>query len=159
MSTEENKAIVRRLFDEVEHRQTGLKIEELLLTGLCRRLSALLPSAHRPIGHQRKWCGAPGPPFLITTRSWKIVAEGDKVVARFLITGTQQGHWGPIPPTGKKLSFEKSLFFVSSTGRWWDSEALWIISTRYDNQIGFHTPAGTDGRKQFVERHPNFRST
>ena len=33
-----------------------------------------------------------------------IIAENDKVVVRFTATGTQQGQFGKIPPTGKKIS-------------------------------------------------------
>ncbi|OGU13236.1 MAG: hypothetical protein A2076_11120 [Geobacteraceae bacterium GWC2_53_11] len=33
-----------------------------------------------------------------------IVAENDKVVVRFTLTGTQQGQFGKIPPTGKKVN-------------------------------------------------------
>ena len=35
-----------------------------------------------------------------------MVAEGDKVVVRFTITGTHTGQWGPLPPTGKPVRFE-----------------------------------------------------
>jgi predicted ester cyclase len=37
----------------------------------------------------------------------EMVAEGDKVVVRLTITGTQLGQWGPLPPTGKPVCFEE----------------------------------------------------
>ena len=117
MSTEENKAIVRRLFDEVWNTGKLDKIEELyspdfvadyrpyspLHTGLegikemVRRARTTFPDYHEELED--------------------LVAEGDKVVARFLITGTQQGHCGPIPPTGKKLSFEEIVILRIVNGK------------------------------------------
>jgi predicted ester cyclase len=117
MSTEENKAIVRRLFDEVWNTGKLDKIEELyspdfvadyrpyypLHTGLegikemVRRARTTFPDYHEELED--------------------LVAEGHKVVARFLITGTQQGHWGPIPPTGKKLSFKEIVILRIVNGK------------------------------------------
>jgi predicted ester cyclase len=37
----------------------------------------------------------------------EMIAEGDMVVVRFTITGTQLGQWGPLPPTGKPVRFEE----------------------------------------------------
>ena len=37
------------------------------------------------------------------------IAEGEKVVVRLTITGTQNGQWGPLPPTGKRVKFEEIL--------------------------------------------------
>jgi predicted ester cyclase len=37
----------------------------------------------------------------------EMIAEGDKMVVRFTITGTQLGQWGPLPPTGKAVRFEE----------------------------------------------------
>ena len=47
----------------------------------------------------------------------ELVAEGDTVVARFLISGTQHGHWGPIPPTGKKARFEEIVMLRIVNGK------------------------------------------
>ena len=37
----------------------------------------------------------------------EMVAERDKIVVRFTITGTQLGQWRLLPPTGKALCFEE----------------------------------------------------
>jgi predicted ester cyclase len=47
----------------------------------------------------------------------EMVAEGDKVVVRFTITGTQLGQWGPLPPTGKRVRFEEIVFLRFVDGR------------------------------------------
>jgi C-1 hydroxylase len=46
-----------------------------------------------------------------------LVAEGEKVVVRRTITGTQKGQWGPLPPTGRKVSFEEILILHIVGGR------------------------------------------
>jgi len=107
MSAEENKAIVRRLFDEVWNTGNVDKVEELY--------SPDFVADYRPYAPLRT--GLEGIKEMVH-RAWttfpdyheeleELIAEGEKVVARFLITGTQQGQWGPIPPTEKKLRFEE----------------------------------------------------
>ena len=117
MSIEENKAIVRRLFDEVWNTGKLDKIEELY--------SPDFVADYRPYAPLRT--GLEGIKDMVR-RAWttfpdyheeleELVAEGDTVVARFLITGTQQGHWGPIPPTGKKVQFEESVMLRIVNGK------------------------------------------
>jgi len=40
-----------------------------------------------------------------------VVAEGDRVVAHFTISGRQVGDWGAVPPTGKLLRYEEMAIF------------------------------------------------
>lgn len=47
----------------------------------------------------------------------ELIAEGEKVVVRLTITGTQKGQWGPLPPTGKKVSFEEILILRVVDGK------------------------------------------
>ena len=50
----------------------------------------------------------------------EMVAEGDTVVARLAISGTQQGQWGPVPPTGKHVSIEEIV-----TLKFRDGKVVW----------------------------------
>lgn len=96
MSVEANKALVRRLFDEVLNGGNRATAEELLLPervdGLLDRLAyarSSRPDLHRVL-HD-------------------MVAEGDKVAIRWSVTGTHTGRWthpaiGPIAPTGKVVT-------------------------------------------------------
>ncbi|HEY7494820.1 MAG TPA: ester cyclase [Candidatus Tectomicrobia bacterium] len=117
MSIEENKAIVRRLFDEVWNTGNLDKIEELY--------SPDFVADYRPYAPLRT--GLEGIKDMVR-RAWttfpdyheqleELVAEGDTVVARFLITGTQQGYWGPIPPTGKQVRFEEIVMLRIVNGK------------------------------------------
>jgi predicted ester cyclase len=46
-----------------------------------------------------------------------IVAEGDKLVARVLWTGTQDGQFIGLPPSGNKLGFSTADFFRVDQGK------------------------------------------
>ena len=37
----------------------------------------------------------------------ELIAEGERVVARLTISGTQQGQWGPLPATGTHAQFDE----------------------------------------------------
>ena len=53
----------------------------------------------------------------------EVIAEGDKVVARVLWTGTQDGPYQGRPATGKKLRFSTADFFRMENGKFaehWD---------------------------------------
>ncbi len=46
-----------------------------------------------------------------------LVAEGPRVVAHFAISGTQDGPWGILPPTGKRVAFEEIVVLELRDGR------------------------------------------
>ena len=47
----------------------------------------------------------------------KMVAEGDKVAARFTMRGTHQGAFFGVPPTGKKIEVAAMNFYRLSEGQ------------------------------------------
>jgi predicted ester cyclase len=47
----------------------------------------------------------------------EMIAEGDKVVVRLTITGTQLGQWGPLRPTGKRVRFEEIVILRFADGK------------------------------------------
>ena len=102
MSTEENKAVVRRYIEEW-NKQNPAGIEELVapdwvahgtppgfspdLAGLKQAFPAFFTAF---------------PDLHYTVED--LIAEGDKVVARVTLRGTHQGDFMGIPPTGKQVS-------------------------------------------------------
>lgn len=46
-----------------------------------------------------------------------VIAEGDKVVARNTVTGTHQGQYLGLPPTGKRVAYSEIFIFRFSDGR------------------------------------------
>lgn len=104
MDAEQNKAIVRRWFEEVWNQQRSGTIDELLppdgiINGLSPNGPGKGPAAFRPFWEQFR--GA-FPDIRITVED--AVAEGDKVAARIRFTGTHQGNHFGIPATGKAVT-------------------------------------------------------
>lgn len=102
MSTEQNKALIRQQFEEIDRK------------GFANAVELLAPNfvAYLP--------GAPGPMNLETFRHYAAVfdtgfpgfrhtiedqiAEGDKVVSRISWQATHMGNFQGIPPTGKQVT-------------------------------------------------------
>jgi hypothetical protein len=45
-----------------------------------------------------------------------VIAEGDKVVSRNTVTGTHQGEYRGLPPTGKSVTYNEILIFALPAG-------------------------------------------
>ena len=58
-----------------------------------------------------------------------VIAEGDKVVARNTVTGTHQGEYRGLPPTGKSISYNEIFIFRFAGGR---IAEIWGSSTSSD---------------------------
>lgn len=103
MSTEENKALVRRLLDVWETGDVDL-IDELLAPDYVNHSPASPEQPTDPEGLK----GAVSmfrsaiPDLKMVVED--IIAEGDKVVLRYTLQGTHEGELFGIPPTGKRLS-------------------------------------------------------
>jgi predicted ester cyclase len=46
-----------------------------------------------------------------------LIAEGDKIVGRNTVTGTHQGEYMGLPPTGKSITYNEIFIFRSARGR------------------------------------------
>ncbi|MFL6486841.1 MAG: ester cyclase [Nitrososphaera sp.] len=64
-----------------------------------------------------------------------MVAEGDKVAVRLIVTGTHKGEFHGIPPSGKKISLDEMAFLTIIDGRITEG---WITSDMmsFMQQIG-----------------------
>src|SRR5438105_1936171 len=103
MSTEANKASMRRFYDEVFNKKNRAAIDEFIdpnhvdhaappgtpdgLAGTKQTLTMFLTAF---------------PDLHFTVED--LIAEGDKVVARLTTRGTQQGAFMGVPPTGKQVT-------------------------------------------------------
>jgi predicted ester cyclase len=116
MSVDRNKAVVRRLF-EVWNTDKLDAIEELYAADYVADYRPYAPLRH---GHdaikgmvQRAHIAFPD----YHEELEEMIAEGDKVVVRLTITGTQLGQWGPLPPTGKPVRFEEIVILRFVDGK------------------------------------------
>ena len=103
MSTEYNKALNRRFYEEVFNKRNLAALEDFYAPD---HIDHSLPPG-LPVGpegtKQAIAIMLEGFPDLRISIE-DVIAEGDKVVIRFTTHGTQQGKLGGIPPTGKEVA-------------------------------------------------------
>jgi steroid delta-isomerase-like uncharacterized protein len=116
MSVERNKGIVRRLF-EVWNNGNVDAVEELYAADFIAdyRPYAPLRHGHDAIRGMVRRAHVAFPDYHEELE--EMVAEDDKVVVRFTITGTQLGQWGSVPPTGKRVRFEEMVILRFVDGK------------------------------------------
>ena len=102
MSTEENKALLRRYLDEIINKRNLAILDELMAPGLAKDLAnnGVLPDRF----NQSKFGFFYNFPDLQVTIEDDF-AEGDKVGSRGYITGTHKGDFECLAPTGKQVKF------------------------------------------------------
>ena len=102
MSTEENKALVRRWYEEFnKHSLAG--IAEDCVPGYVVHGTSVFPDTD--LAGMQLWCTVLWtalPDMHVVVED--LIAEGDKVVSRLTIRGTHRGEYMGIPPTGKQAS-------------------------------------------------------
>ncbi|MCL7453342.1 MAG: ester cyclase [Anaerolineae bacterium] len=129
MSLQENKRIVRELVEEVWSKHQLEKVGEFI-TG------ELLDEA---VEHTRQFLGA-FPDVQVTIQD--LIAEGDKVVARLLATGTHTGPFAGRPPTGRRVTIASFRMYRLTNGKVVES---WAMQDRLGlmEQLGFVESAGS----------------
>ena len=107
MSTEENKAVVRRMYEKCNKGKEAAMaaLEELNAPDYVMH-DPLPPGISPDLAGFKQLCTAwwtafPDGQFVVED----LIAEGDKVVARVTFRGTHQGEFMGMPPTGKQVSF------------------------------------------------------
>ena len=141
MSTEENKAIVRRFFKEVCNDRNLQAAQEVFDPELVyQEPRSVSPGGKGITAIQNEVSiyhkGLPDAQWIVHE---VLAAENDKVVVRWTGQGTHQGDLSGIPPTGKKVSVEALTLFTCKNGKIvemidsWDALAmmqqLGIVST------------------------------
>lgn len=103
MPAEENKAVVRRIYEELWDERRLEVADELIAEGGLNYDTGLTP---RPFGPE----GTKGTVWMVTGafpdnrhEVEDLFAEGDQVMARVKLTGTHEGSFMGIPPTGRRI--------------------------------------------------------
>ena len=102
MSTEENKALVRRWTEE-DNKRNLAGIVELCAPGYVVHGTGAFPDMDLATMKQMTlafWTAFPDGHYTVED----LIAEGDKVARRLTFRGTHQGEFMGIPPTGKQVS-------------------------------------------------------
>ncbi len=108
MIEDARKYLIRRLFDEAWSRGDFAVIDELFADDYIAPLPGSPPG---PEGERRHvaMIRAPFPDLQVTVDD--VVAEGETVVARASISGTDTGGFLGRPPTGRRVTYWDVIFF------------------------------------------------
>ena len=117
MSLEENKELVSRIYDELWNERKLEVAEELIAQDAVNYDTGLLP---QPFGHEEM----KGTVRMVTAgfpdnrhEVEEMIAEGDKVVVRCTLTGTHQGEFMGIPPTGRSIEVSEIHVYRLEDGK------------------------------------------
>jgi steroid delta-isomerase-like uncharacterized protein len=131
LSTDENKAVVRRAFDSMSEGPDAFVAEhdQIYSPNLVGHFSGMPPvdiDMHRQFG-LGTFSAFPD----LKRPVEDLVAEGDKVVARWTSTGTHDGEFMGIPPTGKRVTTSGITIFRLEGGKiveeWSESDMLGMM--------------------------------
>jgi len=121
----ENKAIVRRLYEEVWNQRKLEVVNELISPSHALQAPNIFGSSIGPEAYKRQVSRfLKGYPDL----RWSIegtIAEEDKVVACWTISGTHQGDFMGVPATNKKVSVDGMTIHHIAGGKIMDSHSNW----------------------------------
>jgi steroid delta-isomerase-like uncharacterized protein len=128
MSTEENKVLVRRLFDAINQRNwTGyykLIAPDFVFHDASRTIQGR--EAYQQLVSML-YTAFPDMHYTIED----LFAEGDRVVARYTIQGTHQGALMGIAPTGKPISVTGIIIYRFANGKyvegWYNGDVLGML--------------------------------
>ena len=120
MSLEENKAVVRRLFEAENERNLAL-IDELMAPDYID--NALQFTSREEYKQMQTMSMNAFSDFHETITN--ITAEGDKVWIHFEVTSTHTGEYRGIAPTGKKTTIKGSLIYRIVDGKIAEKES-WV---------------------------------
>ncbi len=121
----ENKAIVRRLYEEVWNKRKLELVSEIISPSHALHGPNIFGSSIGPEAYKRQLlvflAGYSDLHFTIED----MIAEKDKVVACWTISGTQRGEYLGIPATNKKVSMDGMTIHHIANGKIMDSYGNW----------------------------------
>jgi predicted ester cyclase len=131
MSSEENKALVRREQEELWN-----------ATGNLDAAQELFVADNVEVARQEAADFREGFPDVVSTIE-DLIAEGDKVVARWRARATHQGEYMGIPPTGNEVEFTGISVYRIEAGKiaesWNEEDELGLM-----RQIGAIAESGQE---------------
>ena len=116
MSTEDNKALMRRFLEEVFNKQNLAAIDEFIAPNhVDHTLPPFLPTTPEGTKRAISMFLTAFPDVHLTVED--MIAEGDKVVTRYTSRGTQKGAFVGIPPTGKQMTVSSIVIARIADGK------------------------------------------
>jgi steroid delta-isomerase-like uncharacterized protein len=117
MSTEQNKALAHQFIEEVLNQGNMSRINDLLAPDFVEHeeVPPGVPRNREGVAMLLTMLRSAFPDFKATIGD--VIAEGDKVVVRMTWTGTQQGEFMGMPPSGKPMSIGVIDIFRMDEGK------------------------------------------
>jgi steroid delta-isomerase-like uncharacterized protein len=115
MSSEENKAIIRRVIEEILNQGNLAAIDEVFDPAFVDRSSPDQPVGPEGVRAFVSSVRADFPDLHMDIND--LIAEGDKVVIRTTWRGTYQGNYGTMPPTGRQVTRTMIQIFRLANGK------------------------------------------
>ena len=116
MSTEETKALVRRIIEEVYNKGNLALIDELFSPDYVNHsLPPGMPHDREGYKQMVRMNQAAFSDFRITIED--MIAEGDKVALRFKHGGTHKGEFMGVAPTGKEVTVTAMCIYRIEVGK------------------------------------------
>ncbi len=120
----ENKALVRRFYEEVFHQGNVTLVDQLFSPSFARH-SPPSPDVRGPT-EVKQFCTALRAAFPdIHYTLEDMVAEGDKVVLRWSAQATQQGKFMSVAPTGQSVTLSGTVTFLIQNGQFHEEWSHW----------------------------------
>jgi steroid delta-isomerase-like uncharacterized protein len=142
MSTEENKAMCRRVIDELINKGNLAVADEVMASNYVYHFPMYEvkgPEGFKElIGMMRNAF-----PDLNATID-ELIAEGDTVAARFTLRGTFKGEMMGNAPTGKQLTFPEAVFIRFENGKEVEATPYANMASFFE-QLGISPPGGQGG--------------
>lgn len=115
MAVEENKAVVRRMLDEVFGQGKLEVIDDLVGPEHIRHTATRDTRGSEPLRQLVEWFRA----FLpdVTVEIHNLIGEGDYVAAYFTFHGTDEGGYRDRPPSGQRVAYQGCDIFRFEEGR------------------------------------------
>lgn len=137
----QNKAIVRRLYEEVWNKRKVELISEIISPSHALQAPNVAGSAVGPEAYKRQVSNMLGAYPDLHFSIEDLIAEKDKVVACWTLSGTHKGNYMGIPATDKKVSVEGMTVHNIANGRIMDSYSNWDALGMMQ-QLGVIPPLG-----------------
>jgi predicted ester cyclase len=125
MTVEDNKALVRRLFDEVVNKTDLTALDDMIDPAMV--LTPDLPRGPEGMKAVVTWLHSVFTNLRYTVED--LVADDDKVAVRLSGKGIQVGEYNGYPGTGKPVAYTEMIFFriVNQKMQEW-----WVLPDRFD---------------------------
>jgi predicted ester cyclase len=130
MSVEENKAIIRRLFEEIFYKGNLAAADEFIAPNVIYHpFPPTFPGGPDGFRFVFKTLSSTFPDQRIAIED--VIAEGEKVVVRSTFSGTQTGPLMGLPPTGKYCTQSQISIFRLANGKvteyWFNADDLGML--------------------------------